>query len=1127
MSRLSLAPLLVLASSVLAAEPVWQIGRTDQNYKDLANAGNVFGGYPAAFPKDVHYVVGKSESTKDWSAAHPGPIDLWAGGRPHPFSITFDGPAEKAAAYELVVDIVDTQSQFAPMLRVRVNDQQTQTALDKGVGDYVVLHPEKGKHRSLSYLIPGDLLKAQDNVIELTITSGSWILYDAITLRATELKADQPFEASIQPTAFLTGTEGALQQECTVSVQKLVTSQPIRLVLTGPGLPGGAKEVALGSSQLGSFVGKVSIPAAGEKRELRVRVIAGSQSQELKVEQAPVKKWIIYVAPSTHTDIGYTDVQDRVIEVHNRNTDLAIELAEQYPLYHWNLESSWAAQMWLRDNPWTRRKLIEASRNRRIGIEAGYLNMLTGLCSQEELIRNMYYTANLARTHGVPFESLTLTDAPSHVWSVPSVLAGAGIKYLSCGVNQTRAPLFKQGINRKVPFWWEGPDGARVMTWLADGYSQAEIIGLKGGVQHMREVIDRYLQGWNARTDYPYDAILLHGAYSDNVTAGREIAESITEYTKRYAYPKVILAGNKDFFEHIEKNFADKVPVVRGCGGSWWEDGAASTAFETAVNRLNHERIAAAEAAWAVVKMVDAKATVPAARINAVWDNILLFDEHTWGAHNSITQPTLDFVTRQWAIKADYSRQAELESRRLLDEALHGLAAQVSGEGDTVLVFNPAGEKRHGVVEIDLPRGMGVYDGDVLLRQQVVRESMLRNVRVALRAEDVPALGYKAYAVKPIGERKENVSTTVNGATIENQFYKVTFDPKSGGVASVLDKKRDKELVDVRSPYRLGQLIYAHGGDEKGQTQVLCPNPAGVKVHPSGEARIEPGRRGAVMTGLRSVSKSKCFPAIDMEVVLYDAEPRIDIVYNLHKEMTFDKEAVYFAFPFAGDKPQFRYEIGGATVRPNEDHWPGGCRDWFSIQRWITMHGSNGAVALSCPDTPLVQLCEPQAGRWLDELPITNGTVLAYVMNNYWFTNYKAGQDGRFTFHYSLTSAERIDPAAATRFGAAVEQPMQAIVAPARGKAPLPSSSSFCEVAPSAVELGYVKGAEDGVGIVVRLHETSGQACDAATLRIGLPGVTRASLCNLVEQGAEPLEIRDGAVTVSLPPYGTRTIRLQ
>ena len=37
-------------------------------------------------------------------------------------------------------------------------------------------------------------------------------------------------------------------------------------------------------------------------------------------------------------------------------------------------------------------------------------------------------------------------------------------------------------------------------------------------------------------------------------------------------------------------------------------------------------------------------------------------------------------------------------------------------------------------------------------------------------------------------------------------------------------------------------------------------------------------------------------------------------------------------------------------------------------------------------------------------------------MNNYWHTNYRAGQGGTFTFRYVMTSAERLDPAAHTRY---------------------------------------------------------------------------------------------------------------
>ncbi len=64
------------------------------------------------------------------------------------------------------------------------------------------------------------------------------------------------------------------------------------------------------------------------------------------------------------------------------------------------------------------------------------------------------------------------------------------------------------------------------------------------------------------------------------------------------------------------------------------------------------------------------------------------------------------------------------------------------------------------------------------------------------------------------------------------------------------------------------------------------------------------------------------FPGATMEVTLFEREPRIDFTYRLDKSHTFDK-GLYIAFPFAGATPRFRYEIGGGSVRPNEDQFPG------------------------------------------------------------------------------------------------------------------------------------------------------------------------------------------------------------
>ena len=68
--------------------------------------------------------------------------------------------------------------------------------------------------------------------------------------------------------------------------------------------------------------------------------------------------------------------------------------------------------------------------------------------------------------------------------------------------------------------------------------------------------------------------MFLHGAVSDNVALNPKLAEVCKEWNERYEFPKIILCRNAEFFEYIEKNFADKLPVYRGSGGTYWEDGA-------------------------------------------------------------------------------------------------------------------------------------------------------------------------------------------------------------------------------------------------------------------------------------------------------------------------------------------------------------------------------------------------------------------------------------------------------------------------------------------------------------------------------------------------------------------------
>ena len=55
------------------------------------------------------------------------------------------------------------------------------------------------------------------------------------------------------------------------------------------------------------------------------------------------------------------------------------------------------------------------------------------------------------------------------------------------------------------------------------------------------------------------------------------------------------MADNVLSITNLEKHYGDQLPVFRGSAGTYWEDGAGSSARETALCRNAHEAVANGE----------------------------------------------------------------------------------------------------------------------------------------------------------------------------------------------------------------------------------------------------------------------------------------------------------------------------------------------------------------------------------------------------------------------------------------------------------------------------------------------------------------------------------------------------
>jgi hypothetical protein len=588
-----------------------------------------------------------------------------------------------------------------------------------------------------------------------------------------------------------------------------------------------------------------------------------------------------------------------------------------------------------------------------------------------------------------------------------------------------------------------------------------------------------------------------------------------------------------EFFAALEKKYAKIIPTYKLGWPDYWTDGVASTAFETGVNRAAHAELVAGEVWAALAGLTDKGFAFPSAEIVEGYESAMLYDEHTWGAHNSINEPDSEFARSQWAVKSTFAYTAREIGRTVQARSLQALAGNIPASGARSLaVFNPLSWERTDIVRAPLPGG---FAGEKKRPFKLVEKrtgaevsyQILEGGTMLFQASAVPALGYAVFSLVPdVQPSPPAPSAVVGPASIENRYYRITVDPTSGGLSSVVDKETGEELVDRTAAWTLNQYVYENPAGGRKAVDDMTKRALFERVSPV-SAVCTAGLLGPGASSLIIRSKARPCPSIEQEVVLYDGIKRLDIVNRLRKEEVFEPEALYFAFPFGVEKASVRFELAGATMSPESEQLPRTTRDWHTVQTWVEFAGSRQSVVWSPVEAPLVQFGDINTGKWLEKLDLRNAFVFSYAMNNYWMTNFKAAQGGAFTFRYAITSRSGgADPVASTRFGWEAHSPLSAVWIPEKGGGALdPAGRSFIALDKPNVVVQAVKAPFVGSGIVLRLREIAGVE---TRVRISVPGLKSATVTveatDIAEGPANISAVVPGSIFADLKPYGLQTI---
>jgi hypothetical protein len=382
-------------------------------------------------------------------------------------------------------------------------------------------------------------------------------------------------------------------------------------------------------------------------------------------------------------------------------------------------------------------------------------------------------------------------------------------------------------------------------------------------------------------------------------------------------------------------------------------------------------------------------------------------------------------------------------------------------------------------------------------------------------------MGCKALKIE-VTPQTAAAETGSNTEVLENRFYKITIDKNTGAISSLLDKEMNQELADAQNLYDLGQPVRETLTNRRQYT------PAQTTVS---NTKVASGTNGPVWESVRITTDLAGFTkgtegspkGIELEIRLYRNIKKIEFKYMARKEILTDPEALYVAFPFSLPGSRIVFEtIGGILTQGQQ--LPGSSSDWNAAQNFVSVRGKTGQIVVVSNEIPLWHFSDFNMGKF-ERYPKQGKTWLySWVFNNYWTTNFRAFQEGAFSWSYQITSTKDTTNAFATKYAWTERNPFPTRTFPAGAdelKTPVIETLKLSGSANAM--LINSRPAFKGKGtILLHFREVEGLPAEVK-VSLAVPGQT---IKRMVEVNAVGKEIGQAITSVQLKPYEVRFIEV-
>ena len=831
----------------------------------------------------------------------------------------------------------------------------------------------------------------------------------------------------------------------------------------------------------------------------------------------------LHLTGNAHIDAAWLWPWTETVDVVKRTFGTALQLMNEYPDYTFT-QSAAAYNQWIAEKyPLLNEEIKRRIKEGRWEIVGGMwvepdLNIPDGESTVRSLLIGKRW---FQREYGVDVHVGWNPDSFGYNWQLPQIYKKFGIDYF---VTQKMAWNDTNQLPFKL-FWWESPDGSKVLTYFPHGYSHSDLNPARLAddlatarklAPGLTELMDLY--GVGDHGGGPTRAILdegVHWMQPDKIVPPMQFGTAS-------AYFQVV-AGKVDSnspewnYTSIAKGYTEPPSPADGKISipTWKSEMYFEFHRGVMTTQANHKRNMRQSSMWALNAEKYASLAwlegqpYPADGLTEAWKKITFNDFHDLAAGSGIGVVYKD-------AQRDYD-QVRWATNEISSKAMNFLAARVNtsaGSGIPVFVFNPLAWQRSGLVtlEVQMPSAtasaVSVLDaqGRVLPSEVLARDSVTNTYRLLAEVKSAPSIGYTILHVVP-GAKPVATDLEVSGLTVANANLRVTVNPKTGCITSLFDKRSDFESLasgacgNQLQTFKDTPKDYDAWDIDPGTLDHMTP----IDTLDSVEV-IEKGPLRAVIRVSRTWQSSKFM----QDITLYAGADQVDVVNDIDWHET--HVLLKAAFPLAATSAHATYEIPFGSIERSTTRNNSWEQAQFEVpaQRWADLGDGRHGFSL---------INESKFG-YDDQDNVLRLTLLRSPV----YPDPEADR-GHHHFSYALyPHAGDWKQALTVRHGYEYNYRLQTMqAAPHAGN--LPVEYSFASVEADNVVLTAMKKAEDSDSLIFHAYEWAGKS---SNVTFTIPnGATGAILTNLLEQPqGSPLTFTGNQLTVPIHPFEILAMRV-